>query len=98
MVNFMSVLARVISPGSGPVCVWLIDEDLHPTPGLRSLGFLLALLGDHVQLGDPVLVHRQWKGDPVFLDQHTGSFLDVFSSHFYYNSVKVEILFLSHVF
>ena len=76
MVNFMSVLARVISPGSGSVRVWLVDEYLHPAARLRALRLLLALLGDHVELRYPVLVHGQRQRDPVLLDQHADAFLE----------------------
>ena len=37
---------------------------------VRSLGLLFTLLGNHVQLGYPVLLHCEGQGDPVLLDQH----------------------------
>ena len=40
---------------------------------LSYLGFLSALLGYHVELGDPVLFHRHRQRDSVLLDQHLES-------------------------
>lgn len=37
---------------------------------VADLGLLPALLGDHVELGDPVLLHRHGERDAVLLDQH----------------------------